>query len=118
MEEHPTRPNEDLVDKFYRLVNEEKTTDIVIYWPAAAKMQTTFDEMILLRARCENNHLPRIHVLYERAAAKDRSGTLQAMESPRSRYLSALAPLSLQAIPWSDVAELMDAMSWLMQQTT
>jgi len=50
MEEEHDVPGEDLVEKFDRLLR-RSITDIVIYWPPHAKMQTTYDELILLRDR-------------------------------------------------------------------
>jgi len=51
MEDEPDKVGEDLVRKFYRLVLETGVTDIVVYWPPGAKMQTTYDEFVLLRHR-------------------------------------------------------------------
>ena len=47
MEDDPDRDGEDLICKFDRLLRQD-VTDVVVYWPPLAKMQTTYDEFILL----------------------------------------------------------------------
>lgn len=50
MEDDPDRDGEDVIQKFDRLLK-SKVTEIVLYWPPLAKMQTTYDELILLYDR-------------------------------------------------------------------
>src|SRR5208282_5291956 len=50
MEDDPDRPGEDYIQKFDRLLR-HRVTDVVLYWPPLAKMQTTYDELILLYDR-------------------------------------------------------------------
>ena len=47
MEKDPDRKAEDVIQKFDRLLR-AKVTDVLLYWPPLAKMQTTYDELILL----------------------------------------------------------------------
>ena len=52
MEDDPDRAGEDLIRKFDRLLR-SGATDVLLYWPPLAKMQTTYDELILLCDRKE-----------------------------------------------------------------
>ena len=45
MEDDPDRGGEDLIQKFDRLLR-HGVTDVVVYWPPLAKMQTTYDELV------------------------------------------------------------------------
>lgn len=65
MEDVQDDPSEDLLEKFDRILVGPRLTDIVVYWPRSAKMQTTYDELILLRDRWEIQRLPPIWILHE-----------------------------------------------------
>ncbi|MEK7716327.1 MAG: hypothetical protein AAB322_01090, partial [Pseudomonadota bacterium] len=47
MEDELDTKGEDLVHKFYRLLRDKKVTDIAVYWPSHAEMQTTHAEFVL-----------------------------------------------------------------------
>ena len=74
MEEQDDKKGEDVIDKFYRLVAENAVSDVVVYWPAEAKMQTTYDEFILLRARMDALKLPTIWSSSGTSALTNKSG--------------------------------------------
>jgi hypothetical protein len=98
---------EDLVEKLYRLVLKKGVTEIVVYWPAQAKMQTTYDEFILLRARLGIAKLPRIWVLHHSAVASIRAGVFEVkVRGNRSRYLTAVAKLGTHPLEWNTDEEL------------
>ncbi|MHB8584532.1 MAG: hypothetical protein ACYDDF_01650 [Thermoplasmatota archaeon] len=108
MEDTPDRAGEDLVDKFDRLIRDREVTDILVYWPPRAKMQTTYDELILLRDRLDRPSLPRIWILHHASVAIIRRGKFEVLEpGGRSRYLSAVARLGVHPIEWTDDQELM-----------
>jgi hypothetical protein len=101
MEDEADKKGEDIVEKFYRLVSENAVSDIVVYWPLGAKMQTTYDEFILLRARMDVLKLPRIWVLHHSSVAMIRDGVFEVKEGGnRSRYLEAVARLGVLPLQW------------------
>jgi len=107
MEDEADMAEEDLVEKFYRLVLERGVTEIVIYWPARAKMQTTYDEFILLRARLGLAKLPRIWVLHHSSVASIKAGIFEVkVRGNRSRYLTAVAKLGTHPLEWNTDDEL------------
>lgn len=109
MEDDPDRPEEDLIQKFDRLLRSSKVTDIVLYWPALAKMQTTYDELILLCDRRDflKQSAMRLWALHHPAVAKIAGAEFEIRETgQRSRYLTAVARLGLRPLEWSDEAEL------------
>ena len=107
MEEQADKQGEDVVDKFYRLVVETDVSDIVVYWPAEAKMQTTYDEFILLRARMDVLKLPTIWVLHQFSVATIAEGEFRVNEpGNRSRYLEGVARLGMHPLAWKTDEEL------------
>ena len=106
MEDQAGKVGEDMVDKFYRLVIERKVSDIVVYWPPDAKMQTTYDELILLRARMDILKVPKIWLLHHSSVATIGHGEFKPHESGRSRYLEAVARLGVRPLVWSTDDEL------------
>lgn len=110
MEDEPDRDDEDLIQKFDRLLR-GGVTDVVLYWPPLAKMQTTYDELILL---CDRKELLRqlgiaIWVLHNVKVAAIAAGTFRILEkSGRSRYLTAVAGLGVHPLEWETEAELDD----------
>lgn len=101
MEDEPDKEGDDLVDKFDRLLRERGVTDIAVYWPAKAKMQTTYDELILLRARGHDPKLPRIWIVHHVSVAVIGQGKFQVLErGGRSRYLEAVARLGVYPLVW------------------
>jgi hypothetical protein len=107
MEDEADKEDEDLVEKFYRLLLEKRVTDIVVYWPAHAKMQTTYDEFILLRARMDISKLPRIWVLHHSSVASIKVGQFEVKErGSRSRYLTAVAKLGTHPLEWDSAEDL------------
>ncbi len=108
MEDDPDRPGEDYIEKFDRLLR-DRVTDVVLYWPPAAKMQTTYDELILLCDR--RDHLRRASVrlwaLHHASVATIKGDEFKVLEAGnRSRYLTAVAGLGLHPLEWSDEREL------------
>jgi len=107
MEDEADRKGEDMVEKFDRLLR--KATAIVMYWPPQAKMQTTYDELILLRDR--KAYLAEaktaIWVLHHDSVAEISGDEFNVLEAGnRSRYLTAVAALGVHPIDWSDDEEL------------
>jgi hypothetical protein len=100
----------DLADKFYRIMQENATTDVVIHWPLGAKMQTTLDEIILLRARMDDSGAPHVWLLHEKGVLRR---TTKGYEIPpgvveRSRYLEAINTLGAVAYEWRHEKGLFD----------
>ncbi len=109
MEEQPDRKGEDIVDKFYRLVEENAVSDIVVYWPDGAKMQTTYDELILLRARMDVMKVPTIWILHHASVATITEDEFTVNEpGNRSRYLDGVARLGVRPLVWDTDQELRD----------
>lgn len=107
MEAEDGLPSEDLVEKFDRMLHDRGVTDVVFFWPLGARMQTTFDEFILLRDRMGNRSLPDIWVLHDRRVARIERGVFHVLESGgRSRYLEAVAALGVTPLAWSGQKEL------------
>lgn len=109
MEDDPDREGEDLIQKFDRLLR-QNVTDVVVYWPPSAKMQTTFDELILLCDR--RNFLAKnsvaIWLLHHSSVAAIRKDEFRMLESgQRSRYLTAVVTLGVESWPWEDEEDLM-----------
>lgn len=110
MEDDPDRQDEDYIQKFDRLLR-SGVTDVVLYWPPLAKMQTTYDELILLCDR--RNFLEkasiRIWALHHPSVARITHEEFKVIETGnRSRYLTAVARLGLRPLQWADDAELKD----------
>lgn len=109
MEVDPDREGEDLIQKFDRLLRQD-VTDVIVYWPPSAKMQTTFDELILLCDRRDflTKHSITVWLLHHSSVAaisKDEFRVLE--EGQRSRYLTAVAALGVESWPWEDEGDLM-----------
>ncbi len=101
MEDEPDNAGEDLVDKFDRLLHERAVTDVVVYWPAHAKMQTTYDELILLRDRVDDPRLPRVWVVHHTSVASIERDRFDVKErGGRSRYLTAIVRLGVHPLEW------------------
>lgn len=102
MEDVEDKRDEDLIEKFDRILQTKGVTDIVVYWPAGAKMQTTYDELILLRDRVDDP-LPDIWVLHQASVAEISREEFRVTEAGgRSRYLEAVARLGVRPFPWED----------------
>lgn len=103
MEDVEDERGEDLIEKFDRILQSKGVTDIVVYWPAGAKMQTTYDELILLRDRVDDVPLPDIWVLHHASVAEISRDEFRVTEAGgRSRYLEAVARLGVRPFPWDD----------------
>ncbi|MBI4394509.1 MAG: hypothetical protein HY556_12050 [Euryarchaeota archaeon] len=103
LEDEKDRSTEDLVDKFDRILRTRGITDVVVWWPPGAKMQTTFDELLLLRDRVEPG-LPRIWVVHHTSVATITADEFVIKEAGgRSRYLTALTRLRTRPIEWVDL---------------
>lgn len=108
MEDEPDRAAEDMIEKFERLLR-NKVTDVLLYWPPLAKMQTTFDELILLydRRKLLKRKGISIWILHHATVAAITRGELKVLErGGRSRYLTALARLGMQPLEWETAADL------------
>jgi len=108
MEDDPDREGEDVIQKFERLLK-GKVTDIVLYWPPLAKMQTTYDELILLYDRRSflKKHSIRLWALHHSSVAKISKDEFKVLETGnRSRYLTAVARLGLRPLEWDDEEDL------------
>lgn len=103
MEDDPDRQREDLIRKFDRLL-QSGVTDIVLYWPPRAKMQTTYDELILLCDRLDllEKKSIRLWVLHHVSVATITRDEFKILETgSRSRYLTAVARrLVLHPLEW------------------
>lgn len=97
MEDEPDCAGEHLIQKFDRLLR-RSVTDVVVYWPPAAKMQTTFDELILLCDRHDflKKEAVSIWLLHHSSVAAFRGDEFRILEEgQRSRYLTAVAALGV-----------------------
>lgn len=116
MEDLPQRRGEDLVEKFERILDEERPAVVLVYWPAKAKMQTTFDELLLLRKRSEDQALPQVIVLHEEGVADITAREFRILEpGGRSRYFEALRRVPITPISWSTEPQLEERVSRLAQ---
>ncbi len=108
MENEPGRKAEDIIQKFDRLLR-SKVTDVVLYWPPSAKMQTTYDELILLydRQRFLRKSRIALWVLHHVSVAKITGDTFRVLEAGhRSRYLEAIARLGVTPLEWETDGDL------------
>jgi hypothetical protein len=108
MEDDPDREGEDLIEKFDRLLR-HKVSDVVLYWPPAAKMQTTYDELILLRERRQflKRKKIRLWALHHSSVATITRHEFKVLEvGNRSRYLTAVARLGLRPLEWTAESDL------------
>lgn len=108
MEDEPDREGEDLIQKFDRLLSQH-LTDIIVYWPPLAKMQTTYDELILLydrRSFLEQRQI-RIWVVHHVSVASIHRDAFLVLEpGQRSRYLTAIARLGVHPLEWENERDL------------
>jgi len=108
MEDEPDRRGEDMIQKFDRLLR-GKVTDVVLYWPPLAKMQTTYDELILL---CDRQKFLRqqgisLWVLHHVSVAEISKDEFKILEvGNRSRYLTAVARLGIRPLEWKTEEDL------------
>lgn len=110
MEDEADRKGEDMIQKFDRLLR-SKVTDIVLYWPPLAKMQTTYDELILLYDRSGFLRKERIAIwaLHHPSVAQISGDEFLIFEKGnRSRYLTAVARLGIRPIEWETDKELLE----------
>jgi hypothetical protein len=117
MEDDPDRERENLIEKFDRLLR--SVSDVVVYWPPAAKMQTTFDELILLCDRSEllTKHSIGVWLLHESSVAAINKNEFRILEAgQRSRYLSAVVSLGVEPLEWDDEDDLMQRVAALSEQ--
>lgn len=108
MEDAPDLKGEDVIQKFDRLLR-GKVTDIVLCWPPLAKMQTTYDELILLYDRRAFLRKSRIALwaLHHVTVAKITRDEFRVLETgQRSRYLEAIARLGVTPLEWDAEHEL------------
>jgi hypothetical protein len=107
MEDVEPSDGEDLVQKFDRILDAERPDLILVYWPARSKMQTTFDEMLLLRKRIEARPVPRVVVLHQAGVARITPREFQILEKGgRSRYLEAVRRVPMTPIAWDQPSHL------------
>lgn len=107
MEDIKDRMEEDLIDKFDRILRTKQITDIVVYWPANAKMQTTYDEFILPSDRANRQKLPNVWVVHHTDVAHISQDRFLVQErGGRSRYLEAVARLGVRPLEWKNQKEL------------
>lgn len=118
MEDAPERKGEDMIQKFDRLLR-DKVTDVVLYWPPFAKMQTTYDELILLYDRREwldRREIP-IWVLHHTSVAAISGNEFKVLEKGnRSRYLTAVARLGIRPLEWHSDDDLKERTALLAAQ--
>jgi hypothetical protein len=108
MEDDPDRKGEDVIQKFDRLLR-ARVTDVLLYWPPLAKMQTTYDELILLYDRRSflKKHSIRLWALHHSSVARISKDEFEVLESGnRSRYLTAVTRLGLRPLEWGNEEEL------------
>ncbi len=102
MEDDPDRDGEGMVEKFERLLR-SGVTDVLLYWPPLAKMQTTYDELLLLserRALLEKLGIS-IWALHHVKVAEITKGVFRILETgQRSRYLMDVARLGIRPLSW------------------
>jgi hypothetical protein len=108
MEDEPDHEDEDMIQKFDRLLR-NKVTDVLIFWPPLAKMQTTYDELVLLYDR--KVFLRRsgiaIWVLHHVSVAQISGDEFKVLEvGNRSRYLTAIVRLGVSVLEWETESEL------------
>lgn len=115
MEDEPDREAEDMVQKFERLLRSQ-VTDVLLYWPPLAKMQTTYDELLLLydRQALLKQRGISIWVLHHVAVAAITKGEFRVLETGnRSRYLTAVARLGVHPLEWETDGDLQERVSLL-----
>ena len=104
LEDERDRPGEDLIQKFDRSLR-QGVTDVAVYWPPAAKMQTTYDELILLCDRRDflKKHSITVWLLHHASVAAISKDEFRVLETgQRGRYLTAVVRLGVESWPWED----------------
>lgn len=102
MEDVPDLPGEGMVEKFVRILS-DGVTEVLLYWPQKAKMQTTYDELLLLSERPALLRELRIRIwaLHHATVARITKDNFQILETgQRSRYLTDVARLGLRPLEW------------------
>jgi len=99
--DHPE--DRDLTDKFLRILETQKTTDILVYWPKRAKMQTTLDEFLHLRHALDRGLQPNVWLLVQSGIMEIDHGRYEIKKGSvlRSRYLDAIHTLNAHLLPWT-----------------
>jgi hypothetical protein len=118
MEDEDDQKGEDMIQKFNRLLR-NKVTDIVLYWPPMAKMQTTYDELILLydRQKFLRQEQISLWVLHHVSVAEISQDQFKILEAGnRSRYLTAVARLGVHPFEWESDDELKELVRLLATQ--
>ncbi len=99
----------DLVDKYERVLDDRKVSDVLIYWPNGADMGSTFDELLLLRKRVGSKSVPQIWILHHEGALLLTDDEFRVQDSSaKSSYLHSVARLRPSVIEWSDDADLLE----------
>jgi hypothetical protein len=115
MEDEPDLVGEDMIQKFDRLLR-RNVTEVVAYWPPLAKMQTTYDEFILLCDRHDflKAESIRVWLVHHASVAEIRKDEFLILEKGnRSRYLTAVAKLGVHPLVWKDEEELCEQIKLL-----
>ncbi len=110
--------NEDMIQKFIRLLH-SKVTDVLLYWPPLAKMQTTYDELLLLYVRKALLRRKRISIwiLHHASVAEITREEFKVLEpGNRSRYLTAMTRLGAYILEWQTESELKEQVLLLSSQ--
>lgn len=109
METIDDRPEDrDLTDKFLRILRDQETTHVLLYWPRGAKMQTTLDEIVHLRHAMDQGTRPDVWLLAQEGIIEPRRGRYEITRGAvaRSRYLEAINTLQAKHLPWTDEDDL------------
>jgi hypothetical protein len=102
MEDVPDQPGEGMVEKLVRILSND-VNEVLLYWPPKAKMQTTYDELLLLSERPALLRELRIRIwaLHHATVARITNDDFQILETgQRSRYLTDVARLGLRPLEW------------------
>jgi hypothetical protein len=110
MEDESTWPGEesDLGAKFHRILDSQRLDAIVVYWPKGAKMQATWDELLMLLDRSRTGRpVPPLHYLSHPRVMAHEKGVLKIREKGgRSVYLEGVGKLGGTLWPWKDEIQL------------
>lgn len=126
LEEEPDEAGEaeDVSRKFHRFLDSEPLDAILVYWPRRAKMQTTWDELVILREehlrheRGERGPLPPLHYLHDLRAMDLGEHLVIRERGARSAYLRGVSQLPASAHPWITEPQLWDAAAECAAQVT
>lgn len=108
MEDEPDITGEDLPNKFYRLLRDKAVTDVVVYWPSLAEMQTTHAEFVLWGACPNISQLPPIQLLHHASIFSVKGEVFNINDrEDRNRYLtSILARQGVCLVEWESDEDL------------